>query len=79
MTEQQTKTAKYTLKMLAELRGLTSLEALARAADISPDRLYAINAGRVKEMTAQELLRLSDLTGIDPGLIETDYPARRAE
>jgi len=74
MTEQQTTTeTKYTLKMLAESMRLSSLRALAEGAGIDPDRLYAISSGKVQDMSAEELLRLSDYTGIHPALIEIDY------
>ena len=74
MTEQTTNTeTKYTLKMLAESMRRSSLRALAEGAGIDPDRLYAISSGKVQDMSAEELLRLSNYTGIHPALIEIDY------
>jgi hypothetical protein len=82
MTETTTNTAtetKYTLKMLAEAKRLSSLRALAEGAGIDPDRLYAISSGKVQDMSAEELLRLSNYTGIHPALIEIDYSRKNTQ
>ena len=46
-----------------------SIEALAEKAGIEPGHLKSVSSGRVK-MTAEDLLKLSEATGISPFKIE---------
>ena len=54
--------------MLAAMMKMPISE-LAEKAKINPDHLASVSAGRAR-MTADDLIKLSDLTGIDPKKIE---------
>jgi len=58
----------FTVKMLAALMKMSITE-LANKAQISPDHLLSVSSGRTK-MTADDIVKLSDLTGIPPQNIE---------
>lgn len=60
---------KMTIAMLCAYTGL-STEALAQKAGISTNHLQAVRAGRAT-MTADDLIGLSDATGIDVRSIAT--------
>lgn len=59
---------KFTVRMLAAMMKMPISE-LAEKAKINPDHLASVSAGRAR-MTADDLIKLSDLTGIDPKKIE---------
>lgn len=60
---------KMNIAMLCAYSGL-STEALADAAQIDRNHLKAVRAGRAT-MTAEDLIALSDATGVDVRSIET--------
>ena len=62
------KDIKFSVRMLAAYMK-TSIEVLAEKADISLDHLKNVSAGRVK-MTADDIVKLSKLTGIPAENIE---------
>ncbi len=55
---------KMTVRMLAAMMKI-SIEEMARRAGIDPSHLKQVSAGNVR-MTAEDLIRLSKLTGVDP-------------
>lgn len=59
---------KLTVRALAAQMKL-SIEALAEKADIDPNHLKSVSAGRAT-MTAKDLVSLSKVTGISPFNIE---------
>ena len=61
---------KLTVRALAAQMKV-SIEELARMAGIDPSHLKSVSAGRAT-MTATDLMRLSDITGINPKNIETE-------
>ena len=62
--------AKFNIGMICAYLKMNTSE-LAEAADIDFNHLAAVRAGRVK-MSADDLIALSDASGIDVRQIETD-------
>lgn len=58
----------FSVKMLAALMK-TSIRGLAEMADISPQHLVDVSSGRTK-MTADDIVKLSKLTGVPALQIE---------
>lgn len=55
---------KYSIKALAAMCGMT-IPQLADSANIKPQRLYDISAGR-RKLTGAELLKLAEIANIKP-------------
>lgn len=59
---------KFNVRMLAAMMKMPISE-LAEKAEIDPNHLASVSAGRTR-MTADDLIKLSNLTGVDPKKIE---------
>ena len=55
---------KYSIKALAAMCGMT-IPQLADSANIKPQRLYDISAGR-RKLTGAELLKLAEIANVKP-------------
>lgn len=54
----------YSIKALAAICG-QNIPQLAKLADIKPQRLYDVSAGR-RKLTGAEVLKLAKVTGVKP-------------